>query len=116
MKYVIVGTGGRSMMFTEAFVEKYKESSQIAAVCDSNAGRLDIAVKKLKEAFPNIKAYSHDKFDEMIKIHKPDCVIVTTRDCDHDDYICRSLEAGCDAITEKPMTEMKIAASESSIR
>lgn len=104
MKYVIVGTGGRSMMFTEAFVEKYKNSSQIAAVCDLNAGRLDLAVKKLKGAFPNIKAYSHDKFDEMLKIHKPDCVIVTTRDCDHDNYICRSLEAGCDAITEKPMT------------
>jgi len=31
-------------------------------------------------------------------------VIVTTRDCYHDDYICRSLEAGCDVITEKPLT------------
>ncbi|HOL67591.1 MAG TPA: Gfo/Idh/MocA family oxidoreductase, partial [bacterium] len=25
-------------------------------------------------------------------------------DCTHDDYICRALKAGCDVITEKPMT------------
>ena len=31
-------------------------------------------------------------------------MIVTTKDACHDDYICRALELGCDAITEKPMT------------
>jgi hypothetical protein len=40
----------------------------------------------------------------VIKTHRPDCVIVTTIDRTHYEYICRSLEAGCDVITEKPMT------------
>jgi predicted dehydrogenase len=40
----------------------------------------------------------------MLGKHRPATVIVATRDCDHDEYICRALEAGCDVITEKPMT------------
>ena len=40
----------------------------------------------------------------MIKETKPDFVIVTTVDATHADYIVRALEAGCDVITEKPLT------------
>ena len=40
----------------------------------------------------------------MLKEAKPDAVIVTTVDRYHHEYIIRALEAGCDAITEKPMT------------
>ncbi len=35
---------------------------------------------------------------------KPDAVIITTKDCHHDEYACRAMELGCDVITEKPMT------------
>jgi predicted dehydrogenase len=40
----------------------------------------------------------------MMAETRPDCVIVTTRDCFHDEYVCRAMELGCDVITEKPMT------------
>ena len=40
----------------------------------------------------------------MVKETKPDCVIVTTPDAFHDEYIVRALDAGCDCITEKPLT------------
>lgn len=40
----------------------------------------------------------------MIKQTKPDCVIVTSVDRTHDEYIIRAMELGCDVITEKPMT------------
>ena len=40
----------------------------------------------------------------MIEKEKPDTVIVTTIDRTHHRYICRAMELGCDAITEKPMT------------
>ena len=40
----------------------------------------------------------------MLKDLKPDCVIVTCPDAFHDDYIVRALDAGCDCITEKPLT------------
>src|SRR5882757_4265875 len=35
---------------------------------------------------------------------KPDFVIVTTVDATHNDYIIRAMTAGCDVITEKPLT------------
>jgi predicted dehydrogenase len=40
----------------------------------------------------------------MIAETKPDCVIVTVMDSFHDEYICRAMALGCDAISEKPMT------------
>ena len=40
----------------------------------------------------------------MMKETKPDAAIITTVDKYHHEYIIKSLEYGCDAITEKPMT------------
>lgn len=40
----------------------------------------------------------------MIKKSNPDVVIIATTDRYHHEYIIKALEAGCDAITEKPMT------------
>ncbi len=42
-------------------------------------------------------------FDALLKSARPECVIVTTVDRYHAEYIVRALEAGCDVITEKPM-------------
>lgn len=103
-KYVEVGMGGRSEMFTNALTKNFKDTAKLLAVCDNNAGRLNLAVNKLKEYLPDIAGYEAKDFDKMLAEQKPDCVIVTTKDSTHDDYICRSLKAGCDVITEKPMT------------
>ena len=40
----------------------------------------------------------------MIRQAQPDCIIITTIDRYHHEYILRSLEAGLDVIVEKPMT------------
>ena len=40
----------------------------------------------------------------MMKETKPDAAIITTVDRFHHEYIIKTLEYGCDAITEKPMT------------
>jgi predicted dehydrogenase len=40
----------------------------------------------------------------MIRENRVDCVIVTSIDRTHHTYIIRAMHAGCDAITEKPMT------------
>jgi predicted dehydrogenase len=53
---------------------------------------------------PDLTAYPACDFGKMLAEKKPDTVIVCTKDSTHDDYICRSLQAGCDVITEKPMT------------
>lgn len=104
-RYAQVGVGGRSGMFRKAIMETYKDGNEIAAFCDINQGRVDLAVKDAKENFGvDVKGYHSDDFDKMISETKPDCVIVTTKDAAHDQYICRAMKLGCDAITEKPMT------------
>lgn len=44
-----------------------------------------------------------DRFDELLHTAKPDVVFGCSKDSTHHDYIVRSLHAGCDVITEKPL-------------
>ncbi len=62
--------------------------------------------KRLEEEFgiTDIPTFSAEEFDRMLADQRPDCVIVCTIDALHDEYIVRSLNAGCDVITEKPLT------------
>jgi predicted dehydrogenase len=53
---------------------------------------------------PPAPTFAETEFDQMIEQLRPDCVIVTTRDCLHDRYIIRAMELGCDVVSEKPMT------------
>lgn len=101
-RYAIVGTGSRSMMFRQAVTETYRRTSTLVAVCDSNLLR---AQNWLRHGhLENIPAYAPDQFLTMIKKHRVQTVIVTSMDRTHDHYICAAMEAGCDVITEKPMT------------
>src|SRR5689334_6915473 len=87
-KFVNVGVGSRSRMYLTAITKTFSEGNELVGICDVNPGRLDVAAN----------------FDRMLKELKPDCVIVTCPDAFHDDYIVRALDAGCDCITEKPLT------------
>ncbi|MDD2478806.1 MAG: Gfo/Idh/MocA family oxidoreductase [Victivallaceae bacterium] len=105
-KYVLVGTGGRSAMYTKALMQDYTDVGELLAFCDTNQARMDywnsiVVTEYKKKALPTFKA---DEFDKMIAKFKPDTVIVTTMDRTHHTYICRAMELGCDVITEKPMT------------
>ena len=102
--YVIVGVGGRAKMYIEALSSNFLNNSELLAICDNNLGRLKLVKDELEGKGQVVEGYQSEYFDEMLAKHKPNYVIVTTMDCAHDDYICRSLEAGCDVITEKPMT------------
>jgi predicted dehydrogenase len=102
--YVIVGTGGRSIMYLDALSHTFKSTSRLAAICDKNPGRLQLSFDRYQKKCPNLMQYSHHDFDKMLAEQKPDYVVVCTKDSRHDDYICKSLEAGHDVITEKPMT------------
>jgi len=104
-RYVQVGCGSRSGMFTKAIVESYGDKTEIVGLCDTNAGRMAVKNAYLKEhTGKTVPEYRDDRFDEMIAETKPDKVIVTTVDCTHDKYICRAMQLGCDVVTEKPMT------------
>ncbi len=104
-RYVQVGHGGRSYMYTKAVVEDFKDHCEMVGLCDINEGRLRMAREYAREhGGGEVKGYKAEDFDRMIEEQKPDCVIVTTKDCFHHQYVCRAMELGCDAITEKPMT------------
>ncbi|MCL2804644.1 MAG: Gfo/Idh/MocA family oxidoreductase [Treponema sp.] len=105
-KYVQVGTGGRARMFYEAVASTYKDYAQLAAFCDISQTRMEYANKQLTEEYgaAAAKLYNYTEFDKMLDEQKPDCVIVTSVDRTHHDYIIRAMEKGCDVITEKPMT------------
>jgi len=108
-KYVNVGVGSRSRMYLTAITKTFAAGNELVAVCDTNQGRLDTALNFIK---PNLaasgvkppKKYLAADFDKMIKETKPDCVIVTCPDGFHHEYIVRALDAGCDVLTEKPLT------------
>ncbi|NLW86971.1 MAG: Gfo/Idh/MocA family oxidoreductase [Planctomycetes bacterium] len=102
-RYVQVGLGGRSRMFTEALTERYPDTCELVALCDVNQGRMDFVNKNLGDKGP-LPTYKAQDFDRMIAEQKPQGVIVTTIDRTHCEYICRAMELGCDVISEKPMT------------
>lgn len=106
-RFVIVGVGGRAMMYVDHLVGKKCKDAELVAVCDNNRGRLNkvekyISAKATKKC--SVKLYGAQDFDKMIAQEKPDGVIVTTPDYYHHEYICRSMRSGCDVVTEKPMT------------
>lgn len=103
-KFVQVGLGGRSEMYWRAIAKKYRDNCEILALCDNNAGRLEMRKNDLSEVGVNVKTFDASDFDKMILECQPDTVIVTTRDANHHTYICRAMELGCDVISEKPMT------------
>jgi predicted dehydrogenase len=51
-----------------------------------------------------VPAYAAEDFEVMLRRERVDLVVVCSVDRTHDDYIVRALEAGCDVVTEKPMT------------
>ncbi|MBR2036761.1 MAG: Gfo/Idh/MocA family oxidoreductase [Lachnospiraceae bacterium] len=104
-RYAQVGTGGRAAFFYRAVAGDYKDTSEMVAFCDVNQTRMDYSNDYLESlGAKRVPTYKHYEFDKMIEEIKPDCVIVTSVDRTHDQYIIRAMELGCDVITEKPMT------------
>lgn len=105
-KYALIGTGGRSAMFLEAIFKEYADVAELVAIADVNQTRMDFYNRKFENDYGGsaVPTYHASDFDRMVEEQKPDVVIVTTIDRAHHKYICRAMELGCDAITEKPMT------------
>ena len=104
-RFAIVGCGSRHRMYQDAIENTYQKHAQLVGLCDLNMGRVELARKQsATNGAPVPPGYAHTAFERMIAETKPDFIIVTTMDSTHADYIVRGLEAGCDVITEKPLT------------
>ena len=99
-RLAMVGTGHRGTGFWGKPVkDNFGDMIEFVGLCDINPGRLETAKQFMGATCPTFS-----NFDKMLKEVKPDIVIVTTVDNTHDIFIVKALEAGCDVITEKPMT------------
>src|SRR5882757_11098787 len=105
-RFAFVGTGGRAISFIEPLVTTYRDSNELVAICDLSPARMAYYNGMLagEWGYYAVPAYPATQFDEMIRKEKPDTVFVCSIDSTHHDYIVRALRAGCDVITEKPMT------------
>jgi len=101
-RYAIVGTGSRATMFRIAICDTFKDTAALVALCDSNALRAANWAADVPGGSPPI--YAPREFLTMLRKHKVQTVIVTSMDRTHHEYIIAAMHAGCDVITEKPMT------------
>ena len=98
-RYAIAGTGSRALgMFARPLTGELAGVGELVGVYDPNQLRA-AAVSRLAGG---VRTYRD--FDEMLEAARPDTVIVTTVDGFHHEYTIRALRAGCDVISEKPMT------------
>ncbi|HVU18561.1 MAG TPA: Gfo/Idh/MocA family oxidoreductase [Candidatus Didemnitutus sp.] len=105
-RYAFVGTGGRALSFIEPLATTYRGHHDIVGLCDVSAARMAYYNRLLTGELgaPAVPAYAATDFDGMLQRERPDVVFVCSVDATHGDYIVRALRAGCDVITEKPMT------------
>jgi predicted dehydrogenase len=97
--FAFAGASGRAIgMYAKPIALQFQNTARIVGVFDVNQHR----ARLLSEQSTPAPVFAD--FDAMLRETRPDCVIVTTVDRYHHEYIIRALEAGCDVITEKPMT------------
>ena len=98
-RYALAGASGRALgMYARPISERFTDTATLVGIYDPNSVRAQF----ISRACGGVPVFAD--FDAMMRQAKPDCVIVTTVDRYHHEYIIRSLDAGCSAITEKPMT------------
>ena len=98
--YVLAGASGRALyMFAQPIVKDFSDCAEIVGVFDPNPLRIEALKKEAGLTCP-----SYTDFDKMISELKPDRCIVACIDKAHHEFTIKSLEAGIDVITEKPMT------------
>ncbi|WP_410586533.1 Gfo/Idh/MocA family protein [Amycolatopsis sp. lyj-23] len=98
-RHAIVGLGSRAQLFARALAAS--PQAELAAFCDRNETRMRVHNGWLGTEIP---AYRPGDFTAMLAKERIDVVVVCTPDHTHADYVVAALEAGCDVVTEKPMT------------
>ncbi len=100
--YAIVGLGHRSHMYLGALTGAHASDGRLIALCDINPGRRAYAEGLAKAA--GLAPATFADLDDLLAATRPDRLIVTVPDHLHASCIVRAMHAGCDVITEKPLT------------
>lgn len=105
-RFVLVGTGMRARDFIRPLVTDYRASALLVGLCDLSPTRLAYFNRSLAQEWGStpVPTAGADGFEALLRDQRADAVIVTTVDATHHAYINRALRAGCEVITEKPLT------------
>jgi predicted dehydrogenase len=103
-RYAQVGLGARSWLYSFALGDRARGRGELVGLCDRNAGRLEQRMQWARANGFAPAGCGPEGFEAMLRDAAVDEVIVATDDRHHDAYIAPALEAGCDVVTEKPLT------------
>lgn len=104
-RFAYVGTGCRVKMFLDPVADLYSEEAEIVGLCDASLQRASYHCKRVAaRGYEKVPVYAAKDFHLMLRETRPDTVVICTIDREHDYYIQESLRAGCDVVSEKPMT------------
>ena len=99
-RVAMVGTGIRGTgMWGRDIAEGYSDVVEFVGLSDINPGRLEYG-----RQYIGVECPTFTDFDEMMRTTNPEVLIVTTMDSTHDEFIVNGMEAGCNIVTEKPLT------------
>ncbi|MCU1410085.1 MAG: gfo/Idh/MocA family oxidoreductase [Rhodoglobus sp.] len=104
LRYAIVGTGSRAQMYIDAITGPHAEVAELVAWADTNPGRLGYYEERLPSGTPAPHRFTPDQLAAVVAEHRVDRVIVTSPDATHAAHVATALDAGADAVVEKPLT------------
>src|SRR5690242_8216248 len=79
----------------------FNDRAEIVGIMDMDRARVEMFLNKVEA--PKIPIYAPDQIKKMFAETKPNVAICTGPDYTHGDHAVVALQAGCDAIIEKPM-------------
>ena len=104
-RFALVGTGARAEMFVRAITRDHRDTARLVAFSDTNQHRMDVHNGWLRAAgHEPVPTYPAHELAAMLAAERVDELVVTSVDDTHAGHVVTALEAGCDVITEKPMT------------
>ena len=104
-RYAIVGVGSRAYLYLQALTGEHAAPGELVGARRHQSGPAGGA-PRLSPPPPasSRRSTTPSDFARMLETCEPDRVIVTSPDYTHAGYIVTALEAGCDVVTEKPLT------------
>jgi predicted dehydrogenase len=99
-RLAVIGAGARAEMWVRA-IGDHPDRVELVALADTNQARMDAHNRWLDRPVPT---YHARDLATMLASQKVDQLLVISVDRTHAGHIVTALEAGCDVITEKPMT------------
>lgn len=105
LRYAIVGTGFRALLYVDAIVGTHAGDAELVAWGDTNPGRLDFHQARLTErGHGPVPRFDPEELRRAVGDHGIDRVVITSPDRAHAGHIAAALDGGADAVVEKPLT------------